>query len=421
MASLRWREAALLVPACMLAVAASAAVAYGTKGRADFGDLAGALALAACFAAAHLALSARRWRADQVLLPTVASLMGLGLAINQRLAPDLAARQSLWLCVGVVALGGAALLPYRLSTIRRYRYSLAVVGLGLVAATLVAGSNPVPGGPPLWIRVAGLSFQPAEALKLLLVLFLAAYLDDKQELLASTSSRLGPVRLPPLPYLAPLAVMLGLSLALLAVQGDLGAALLLFAIGLAMLYLASGRMGYVSAGLGLFGMGAWALLARMSVVQTRIAIWRDPWSDASDAGYQLIQSLMALGAGGATGTGLAQGLPTAIPAVHTDFVYSALAEELGLAGVAAVTVLYVILALRGYRIAVTAATSFRAILAAGLTVALTLQALIIIGGVVRLVPLTGITLPFLSHGGTSVLTSALAVGLLLRIDQGAGR
>jgi cell division protein FtsW (lipid II flippase) len=419
--SLRWREAGLLVPAMGLGLAASGAVSLGLHGRLEPSAMAGALALAALAAGVHLALSAAGSRADEMLLPLVTCLAGLGLAESQRLAPALAARQAVWLAVGMVALGGAALLPYRLALIRRYRYSIGVAGIALVALTLVAGSSPTPGGPPLWIRMGPFSFQPAEALKLLIVLFLAAYLDDKQEVLASASTRLGPLRLPPLPYLAPLAAMLGLSLALLAVQGDLGAALLLFLIGLAMLFLASGRASYVVGSLLLFGAGAWLLLWRLPVVQTRVAIWLDPWADAHGAGYQLVQSLMALAAGGATGTGLARGLPTAIPAVHTDFVYAAVAEELGLAGAAAVVVLYLLLAHRGFRVALAARSTFGAILAAGLTVALTVQSLIIIAGVVRLVPLTGITLPFLSQGGSSVLASSLAVGLLLHVDGGSGQ
>jgi cell division protein FtsW (lipid II flippase) len=172
------------------------------------------------------------------------------------------------------------------------------------------------------------------------------------------------------------------------------------------------------AGLGTFLVGAAFLVREVALVQTRVAIWLDPWRDARDAGYQLVQSLMAMGAGGASGTGLAEGLPTAIPAVHTDFVYAAVAEELGLAGATAILVLYLLLGLRGYRIALTAPNAYAALLAAGLTVALSVQALVILGGVLKVIPLTGITLPFLSYGGSSILVSAIGIGLLLRLDDG---
>jgi len=417
----RPREAVLLCLAAALALAASSAVALGLRGQVRPGDLVPALSLVVLAVGLHAALSLRGWQADQLVLPIAVSLMGLSLALNQRLAPAMAGRQALWVAFGVLAVAFAALAPYRLMLIRRFRYTVAVAGMSLVALTLVAGHGAVPGGPRLWLSLGPMTFQPTEALKLLLVLFLAAYLDEKRELLASATTRLGPLRLPPLPYVAPLGVMLGLSLALVAVQGDLGAALLLYLIGLAMLFLASGRGSYVAGGLALFAGGAWFLLQHMAVVQTRFAIWLDPWSDARGAGYQVVQSLLALGAGGATGTGLGLGLPTAIPAVHTDFVFAAVAEELGLAGAAAVMALYLLLTLRGFRVALTARSSFGALLASGLTVALTVQSFIIVAGVVKAIPLTGITLPFLSYGGSSILASALALGLLLRIDEGAGR
>ena len=229
--------------------------------------------------------------------------------------------------------------------------------------------------------------------------------------------RLGPLRLPPLPYLAPLGAILGLSLGLLAAQGDLGAALLLYAIALGMLYAASGRLSYVVMGLAAFGAGAAALARITPIVATRVAVWRDPFAQSSDAGYQLVQGLVAIGSGGVLGSGLGLGAPLLVPAVHTDFVYAALVEELGLAVGLGVLVIYAVVVLRGLRIATTAATRFEALLAAGLSFGLALQTFIIIGGVTRLVPLTGITLPFLSYGGTSMVISTASVGLLLAISE----
>lgn len=414
---LRPSELLLLVLSAGVALTASAPLPLHEKGTLGLADLVPVLALIGAFVLLHLSLELAGSRVDPVVLPLLLALMGISLAANLRLAPALADKQWRWLMLGVLALAATLHLPFNeRRLLQRYRYTWAVVGILLVAATLVGGRSIQSGGPRLWLGLGGLSFQPSEVLKLLLVVFLAGYLADKRELLSDATTRLGPLRLPPLPYLAPLAVMLGLSLVLLAAQGDLGAALLLFAISLGMLYLASSRLDYVVAGLALFAVGAYVLHGHIAVVATRVSIWRDPWSQAQDAGFQLIQSLMALAAGGVMGAGLGFGSPTSIPAVHTDFVYAAIVEELGLAGAAAVLALYALLVLRGFRIASLTAEPFERLLAAGLTLALAVQTFIIIGGVVKLIPLTGITLPFLSYGGTSVLTSSVGIGLVLRIS-----
>jgi cell division protein FtsW (lipid II flippase) len=313
---------------------------------------------------------------------------------------------------------------FPLRWLHRYRYTWAFLGAGLVALTLLVGRGATlaggatdQDGPRLWLAWGGFQFQPAEVLKLLLVVFLAGYLTDKREVLGSAVTKLGPLRLPPLPYLAPLVVMLGGSLALLAAQRDLGAALLLYVTGLGMLYLASGRLGYVVLGLGAFLVGAWAMHTVLGVVQLRTAVWLDPWSDADGGGYQNIQALMAIAAGGVMGTGLGFGQPDVIPFAHTDFVYAALVEEMGLAGSLAVLALYGVLFWRGYRTGLRAGSVFGVLLAGGLVFALSVQTFVIGAGILRLIPLTGITLPFLSHGGTSLITSAAAVGLVLRISD----
>jgi cell division protein FtsW (lipid II flippase) len=256
-------------------------------------------------------------------------------------------------------------------------------------------------------------------LKVLVVVYLAGYLADRREVLGEAVTRLGPLRLPPLPYLAPLGIILGGALAVLAVQRDLGAALLLYAIGLGMLYLASGRITYVVLGAVGFLLGAYALHAALGIVQVRTAIWLDPWADPSGFGHQIIQALEALAAGGVTGTGLGLGMSRAIPVVHTDFVYAALVEELGLAGSAAVLAVYGILFWRGFRVAMTAGSTFPVLLSGGLVLALVVQTFVIVGGIVRLIPMTGITLPFLAHGGSSLVMSAVMVGLVARISDEA--
>jgi cell division protein FtsW (lipid II flippase) len=247
------------------------------------------------------------------------------------------------------------------------------------------------------------------------VIFLAAYLAEKRDLIGS-SWRVGFLRLPPIPYLAPMVVMWAASLMVLVVLNDLGSALLFFGIFLVMLYAASGRPVYVLTGLLTFALACWLAYVLFDRIGIRVQNWLDPWQDPLDTGYQQVQSDYALASGGILGTGLGQGQPWRIPAVHTDYVFSAIGEELGLLGTVAVLVLYLVLVMRGLTVALRTTNAFNRLLATGLAATIGLQALIIIGGVVRLIPLTGITLPFVSYGGSSLLTNCLIVGLLLRIS-----
>lgn len=410
------RSAALLIPLAWLAVLPAGLMLVRLGLPAANWALFGWALIGPAFGLAQVLVRRKLPGADPLLLALVCFLMALGVIVQARLAPALIARHVWWSLVGVAAIAAGLVFPRRLVTLARYRYSWALLAMGLVLLATVAGREAVPGGPRLWLRIGGLSFQPAEILKLVLVVFLAGYLEGKQDFLAQGSWRLGPFRLLPWPYLAPLALILGASLLLLAAQRDLGAALLIYGIGLAMLYAASLRPAYVAAGTLAFGLGALALYQRMAVVRSRLSIWLDPWPDAQGTGYQNIQALMALAGGGVFGSGLGQGQATAIPAVHTDFVFAAVAEELGLAGAAVVLLTYTLLGLRGLRVALRS-TGFAALLATGITVALSLQALLIMGGVIRALPLTGITLPFLSYGGTSLVTSAYLLGLLLRCPE----
>lgn len=421
-----WRltELALLVLGAGLGLAAAATVPLQAGQSLRLLDLLPALTVCALFGLLHVAIAARGGGSDSVILPVTQALMLLGLALAQRLSagldlPRLAQREALWLVLGILTLAVVALAPVDLRLLRRYRYTWLLLALSLVALTFVAGHSTIDGGPRLWLGPGAWSFQPSEVLKLLVIVFLAAYLAERHEVLSAGGRRIGRFELPPIPYLAPLALMLGLSLGLLFAQKDLGAALLLFVIALGLIYVASGRADVVVGGLLAFVLGAWLLHGHVSVVQTRVAIWQDPWADAQGAGYQIVQGLLAIGAGGVMGTGLGFGQPTAIPAVHTDFVYAAIAEELGLAGATGVLCLYLVLALRGLAVAIRAVDPFERLLAAGLALGLAVQTFIIVGGVLKVIPLTGITLPFLSYGGTSIVISSVAVGLLLRISRRA--
>ncbi len=415
----RGTELLLLISASAIAIVAPAPLPLRAGGRVGVSDLAPALVLIGAFVAVHLLFTFRGRGEDEVLAPLILFLTGISLALSRHLAPDLADRQLAWTILAVGAMAFVAIAPFDPRLLRRYRYTWAIAGILLVGVTLVAGRPGPLGGPRLWLSLGGLSFQPSEALKILLVVFLAAYLSERRELLAERQLGFGPFSAPPFAYLAPLGVVFGASLALLAVQGDLGAALLLYAIALSMLYLASGRSGTAALGLVAFALGAVVLHRYIPIVQVRTALWLDPWSDPQGLGFQSVQALMTVGAGGVIGTGLGAGLAADyLPAVHTDFVFAAIAEELGLAGASAVLAVCALLALRGLRIALSATTPFARLLAAGLSTALAIQTVIIVGGTLRLIPLTGITLPFLSHGGSSMLVSAISAGLLLRISTG---
>jgi len=412
----RWTELSLLFwPPAFLAIGLALLAAVRSTGVSEQQVRLAAL-VTALLLAAHLALAWRRPRADQLLLPVAAMLSCLGLVMVSRLAPDLAERQAMWVAVGLGLLVATANLLPDIGLLQSYKYTSAILGLVLVATTFVLGVDPNGSGARLWLNVGGAYLQPSEILKVLLVIFLAGYLEDKRELLAWSFSRLGRLKLPPLPYLGPLVMMWALSMLLLIAQRDLGATLLFFSIFLAMLYVASSRAAYVWAGLAAFMGGAYLCFLAFSVVRVRMEVWLDPWSRAQDQGYQIVQGLIALASGGMLGKGLGYGYPGYIPAVATDFVIAAIGEEMGLAGTLAVIALFMVLVYRGFRIALDAPQDFSALLATGLTSILGLQAVVILAGTIKLIPLTGITLPFISYGGSSIVTNYIIVGLLLRIS-----
>ncbi len=360
---------------------------------------------------------------DQVLFPLVAMLSGLGLLLSQRLQPvlqqdagwaTLAQRQLVYLILSFGLLWGTITFLRRLDWLRRYKYTAAVLGLALTAVTMLFGVEIQ--GARLWLDLGVVTVQPGELVKVLLVVFLAAYLDDYRDLIA-TGYRLGPVTIPPLPYLLPMLVMWGLSVLAVVLQRDLGNALLLFGIFLAMLYMATGRIAYVVAGLLTFAAAVYVALHLFGHVMVRIQVWLNPWSQPLHAGFQPIQADYAFAHGHIFGTGLGFGFPQFVPLVASDYALAALGEELGLLGTTAVLGLYVLLVARGTLIALRARGSFVRLLAAGLTVVLGLQTLIILGGNVRLLPLTGITLPFISAGGSSLLTNFLIIALLLKASE----
>ena len=375
----------------------------------------------ALFAAAHLAVRAGMPHADPWLLPLAALLCALGLTEIYRLQPTLARDQSVWIVVGLAGFVALVFLVRDVRRLENYKYLLGLTALALLAVTMVVGTTI--NGAKLWIRFGGVQVQPGEFSKILLVVFLAGYLREKRELLAFPRHRVLGVGVPALKHFGPLLTMTGLMLVVVAVMNDLGTALLLFGIFLAMLWIATGRHSYTLLGLGLFVFGSWLVYHQIPHVHERFQIWLDPWRDAQGSGYQIVQSIEAIADGGIFGTGLGQSYQvlangqTIIPAAQTDGIYAVWANETGLAGAAAMLLVYLLFAFRGFKIATLAADGFSKLLAAGLTFAFVLQAFLIVGGITRLIPLTGITLPFVSYGGSSIVSNFLLLALLLMVSN----
>jgi cell division protein FtsW (lipid II flippase) len=354
--------------------------------------------------------------ADQLVLPVVTLLGGVGTLITTRLDAGLGHRQVFWMLLGEVAAVAVLVIPKHLSTLRLYKYTFAFAGLLLIVLTIVAGTDINGSGYKRWIGFHGYYFQPVELLKPLLVIFFAAYLDEKRELLASARLEIGPIRLPPFQYLAPLVAVCGLSLLLLIKQNDLGSALLFLGIFLAMIYVGTARAVYPVTGIIMFVVGAFLAFHLFPHVRDRTEIWLDPWAHASGQGFQLVQGLIALANGGIGGQGIGQGQPYLVPVVTTDFILAAVGEELGLAGTAVILALLLFVVFRGLATAMSADDGFQKLLAAGLMSILAIQTIVIVGGTTRLMPLTGVPLPFLSYGGSSVLANYVIVALLLRVS-----
>jgi cell division protein FtsW len=351
---------------------------------------------------------------DQYITPVIGFLTGTGIVFLFRLQPAYGYRQLAWLVFGMVALYLTTALVYNYRLLADYKYLIALAGIAALLLPVFFGIEL--GGAKSWLDLKLFHFQPSEFVKLLLVLFLGAYLVENRVPL-----RLGGGReyyLPGAQQWGPLLGMWLIALLVLVFQKDLGTALIYFATFLAMVYVATSRVVYVALGLLLFLGGAAAAYMAVSHVHTRVTIWLNPWASAQGAGYQIIQSLYAINAGGIFGTGLGAGYPGFIPAVHTDFIFSAICEETGLLGGAGILMLFMILVYRGFKISLASRDDYSEIMAAGFTALLGLQVLIIIAGVTKLLPMTGITLPFISYGGSSLVANFILAGMLLNISGG---
>jgi cell division protein FtsW (lipid II flippase) len=374
----------------------------------------------ALYFVAHLGLRAGLPDADPWLLPLAALLTAMGLTEIYRLDPLLARDQSVWIVTGLIGFLGLILVVGDARRLEPYKYTLGVAAVALLLVTMVVGTTI--NGAKLWIRVGGVQVQPGEFAKLLLVIFLAGYLRERRELLSMAHRTVLGVALPAFRHLGPLLAMTGVALGVVAVMNDMGTALLLYGIFLAMVYVATGRQLYTVAGLALFAVGSWFVYTATPHVQERFTVWLDPWKDPHTTGYQIIQSIESIADGGIFGSGLGRSFQVfdngsaVIPAAQTDGIYAVWANETGLAGAAGLLLIYLLFTYRGFKIASVADDGFSKLLAAGLTFTVALQAFLIVGGITRLIPLTGITLPFVSYGGSSIVANFMLLALLLMVS-----
>lgn len=370
---------------------------------------------------AHVAVRAMARGADPLILPMAAFLHGIGYVMIARLSTHLAGLQATWSLIGVGAFVATLLVVDRVGDLRRWKYTCLALGIALLVMPMVPGLGFTSGGAHIWVSIGPINFQPGEFAKILLAIFFAAYLDERRKLVVESTSGTSLGSALTLRDLMPILAAWGVSVIVMVGEKDLGSSLLFFTLFVVLLWLATEKTGYLVIGLGLFAAGAVAAYNMFGHVRTRVTIWLDPWPLYTTKGYQPIQALFSMANGGITGTGLGLGSPQAVPAAHNDFIFAAIAEELGLVGATAVLAAFVLLVGAGMRTALRTNRDFEKLLAAGLTTILGVQAFIIIGGVVRVVPLTGVTLPFMSYGGSSLVANYVLLALLVRISDSTAR
>lgn len=414
-------ELALLCIAAPLAILLFAMIALNQGEELGWASIGVPVGIFASFIVSHLALRKFAPAADPAILPICFALSSIGIAFVTRLAPDLAVRQVAWLVLGIIFMIAVIIFMKNMDKTANYKYTLMVIGLILLLSPLLPGIGNEIYGSRIWLSIGSFSFQPGEIAKIFIVLFLAGYLAQNREMLSVFTHKVGPFKFPHLSTLLPLLIMWLLSMAIVVFEKDLGSALIVYFVFLTMLYVASGKKFYLIVGLLTIAIGAVILFFFFSHVQVRVDTWLDPFADPTNTGYQLVQSIFSMADGGLFGVGIGSGLADNIPIVESDFIFAAIAEETGLLGAAGLLLLYLCFAIRGLVTAARAKSDVSSFIAVGLTAMIVLQAFIIVGGVTRLIPLTGLTLPFVSQGGSSLLASFIAVGFLLKCgDQSTG-
>ncbi len=423
--SARNRELLGLIPVALLITTGfTAVVAVQGSEVNDLSLIFGGYFLAICFAT-HMVIRFRLPNADPYLFPLMALLAAIGLVMIYRIDESLARDQANWFVLGLVLFVVTITFLRDYQVLERYRYLIAMASLGLLLLPRLPGIGSQTNGAYLGVDIGPIAFQPAEFAKIGVVIFLASYLRDRREVLVVGARRIAGITLPPLKHLGPLLVVWGAAMLMLVFIRDLGSSLMFFGAFLALIYIATDRASFVVIGFVMFVAGAWFFAATVGHVGERVDIWLDPYKDANDAGFQVLQSMFAQADGGLFGRGIAESLliqpnnVPLIPEVQTDLIYALIVDELGLFGGAAVILTYGLIAARGFKTATLAEDGFSKLLAAGLTAVFALQAFVIIGGVTRVIPLTGVTLPFVSYGGSSILSNFVMLALLLLVSNRA--
>jgi cell division protein FtsW (lipid II flippase) len=423
--SARNRELLALIPASLLLTAGFAAIFIQRSAvLSDVSLTYGGIFLGLCFAG-HMVIRFTLPHADPYLFPLVAILACFGLVVVYRIDEDLARDQAQWFVIGLIlfVVTIVALRDFRI--LERYRYTIALAGLALLVLPRVPGIGQQVNGAYLGVKIGPVSFQPAEFGKIAIVIFLAAYLRDTRQVLVQSSRRFLGLTIPRFKHLGPLLVVWGAAMLMLVFIRDLGSSLMYFGAFLALIYVATNRISFVAVGLVLFGFGAWFFATTVGHVQDRIDIWLDPFPQYNGAGYQIANGLFSMADGGLFGQGLGAALldipgqGPLLPAPQTDMIYAVIVNDLGLVGGCGVILTYLLIAERGFKTATLAKDSFSKLLAAGLTSVMALQVFVIIGGVTRVIPLTGVTLPFVSYGGSSIVANFVLLALLLLISNRA--
>jgi cell division protein FtsW (lipid II flippase) len=417
----RSTELSLVVMAALITGAAYTITALGTNAEVPPGIGFFVAILLGLLLCAHVVIRLVARGADGTLLPLAALLHGIGFVMITRLDDELAGLQATWSLVAIGSFVATLLIVQRASDLARYSWLFFFGGAFLLLLPLAPGLGANINGARIWVSLGAINFQPGEFAKIALAIFFASYLADRRELIAASTWKVGPLHLPEPRYIAPIILAWGFAVVVMVFQKDLGSSLLFFTLFVVMMWVATERVGYLLLGIVLFGAAAYLSWTQFSHVQTRVDIWLDPWDDPLDRGYQIIQSLYGLADGGLTGTGLGRGNPGQVPEAQNDFIFSAIGEEWGLIGASAVLMAFILIVGAGLRIALRTDRTFEKLLAVGLTTIVGVQGFIIIGGVIKVVPLTGITLPFVSYGGSSLVANYVLLALLIRLSDASAR